>query len=64
MLIQIYKSKKLIKNFLGGYGQKRVWPIWSRESKIDYISKMNRSKKLNFRMLVQIQESKKLIQWF
>ena len=53
---------KADQNFLGGHGQKRVWPVWSRESKIDCISKMNRSKKLNFRMLIQIQESKKLIQ--
>ena len=42
---------------LGGHCQKWVWPVWSQESKIGCISKMNRRKKLIFYMLVQIQES-------
>ena len=32
----------LIKIFLGWHGQKWVWPLWSRDSKIDSISIMNR----------------------
>ena len=31
--------QKLIENFLFGYGQKWVWPIWSLDSKIDYLKK-------------------------
>ena len=43
--------------FLGGHGQKWVWPVWSRDPKIDYIPRMNRWDELIFCMLVQIQES-------
>ena len=32
----------MIKIFLVGHGQKWVWPIWSLDSKIDYILRMNR----------------------
>ena len=44
-------------NILGGHGQKWVWPIWSRDSTIDCISRMSRCNELIFCMLVQIQES-------
>ena len=43
--------------FIGRHGQKWMWPVWSRDFKIDFISKMNRWNKLIFCMLVQIQES-------
>ena len=42
MLIQVYINSNLIKNFLGGYGQKWAWPVWSWDSGIDCISRMNR----------------------
>ena len=42
MLMQIHDSQMLIKNLLGGYGQKWVWPFWSWHSKFGYISKLNR----------------------
>ena len=58
MLMQIYKNSELIKNFWGGHGQEWVCPVWSQGTKIDYISKAN------LHMLVEIQESLKLIQWF
>ena len=32
----------MIKIFLGGCGQKWVWPVWSRDSKIGCISRMDR----------------------
>ena len=32
----------------GGKGQKRVWPVWSQDSKIDCNSKINRWNKLIF----------------
>ena len=38
MLIQTDKDEKLIEIFLVGHGQEWVWPICSRESKIDCIS--------------------------
>ena len=47
----------MLKIFLGGHGQKWVWPVWLRDSKIDCISRMNRWNKLIFCMQVQIQES-------
>ena len=47
------KKKNLINNFLGGNGQKWVWPVWSWGSKIGSISEMNRWNKL----MVEIQES-------
>ena len=34
MLIQIHKNEKPIKNLLSGHGQKWMWPVWSRDSKI------------------------------
>ena len=34
-----------------------VWLVWSRDSKINCISKLNRWNKLIFCILVQIQES-------
>ena len=36
------QNEELIKIFLVGHGQKWVWPIWSWDSKIDSISRMNR----------------------
>ena len=53
MLMQIHDSQMLIKNLLGGHGQKWVWPFWSWDSKFEYISKPNRWNNLIFRMLVQ-----------
>ena len=41
MLRQISISKKLIKKFRGGHGQNWVELVWSGDSKIDFISKMN-----------------------
>ena len=40
MLIQICKKADL-NFFLVGHNQNWVWPIWSRESKIDCIPEMN-----------------------
>ena len=58
MLMQIHKSQKLIKSFLDRHGQEEwLLPVWSWNSKIDYISKMNRWNKLIFCMLVQIEEN-------
>ena len=48
MLIQIHKNEKPMKNLLGEHGQKWVWPAWLQDSKIDFISKMNRWNKLFF----------------
>ena len=39
MLIQIHKNLKLINFFGGGHGQKWVWPVWSQDSKINFISR-------------------------
>ena len=30
-----------LQKFLSGHGQKWAWPVWSWESKIDCISRMN-----------------------
>ena len=38
----------MIKNLLGGHGQKWMWLVWSWDSKIDFISKMKRWNKLFF----------------
>ena len=54
----------MIENIWCGHGQKWMWPVWSREFKIDSISKMNRRNKLTFWMLVETRESQKLIQRF
>ena len=40
MLILTHKNYKLIKNFLGGHAQKWMWPVRSRDSKIDCVSKI------------------------
>ena len=47
-----------------GRGQKWVWPFWSKVSKIGYISKTNWWNEQFFWMVKQIQESKKLFQWY
>ena len=60
--VHIYLT--LIKKILGGHDQKRVWPVWSCDFKIDCISRMNRWFELNFCMLVVIQECQQLFQWF
>ena len=52
-LIQLNADQK----FCVGMVKKWVWPVWSQESKIDCISKMNRLNELIFCMLVEIQES-------
>ena len=33
---------KVYRNFLVGHGEKCAWSIWSLDSKIDCVSKMNR----------------------
>ena len=47
MLIQIQKLK-VIKNLLGGHDQEWVWRVWSWDSEIDCISKLNIWNKLIF----------------
>ena len=37
ILININKNQKLTKNLLCGRGKKWVWPVWSWNSKIDYL---------------------------
>ena len=37
MLIQTHKTKKSIENILVEHSQKRLWPIWSQDSKTDSI---------------------------
>ena len=49
---------------MDGHAQKWVWPVWSWDSKIDFISKLNKWNNLIFCMLVQMQEGWKLIQSF
>ena len=34
-------GQKEIQNFLGRDGQKWVWSVWSQDSKIGYIARMN-----------------------
>ena len=51
------QKSKVCKIVLDGHGQKCVWPVWSRNSKINCISKMSRRNKLIFCMLAQIQQS-------
>ena len=43
--------------WVGGHGHYWVWPVWSWDSKIECIPKMNRWNKLIFCMLAQIQGS-------
>ena len=42
------KIESLSKVFFGEFGQKWVWPVCWQDSKIGYISKMNRWNKLTF----------------
>ena len=48
MVIQIHKNQKLIKNLLGGCGQKWVWLVRSRNCKIDCVSKTERMEQTDF----------------
>ena len=65
MSMPIHKNLKIISNFLGRHSQEWLWPFQSRESKIGCISRMNRWNKLIFFcMLIQVQESQKLLLWF
>ena len=41
MLMQIHGKQKLIDKIMGSHGQKWVWPLWSRDSKIGCISRTN-----------------------
>ena len=50
--LKLFLQNKLIKNLLVGRGQKWVWQIWSWNSKIDVILRMNRRKKLLFAVLI------------
>ena len=54
----------MIKKYLGGHGLKWVSPVWSRDSKIDCISRMSWWNELIFCMLMQIQKSEKLFKRF
>ena len=54
----------MIKKFWGGHSRGWMWPVWSQDSKIDCISRMNRWNKLIFCMLVQIKENYKLFNDF
>ena len=54
----------MIKIFLGGHGQKWVWPIWSQDSKIGCISRMNWWHELIFCMMAQIQKAKSYFNGF
>ena len=64
-LNQIYSQNKWIKwsGFcmliisLGGHGQKWLWSLWSKDSKIGCISRMNWWNKRTFWVLLQIQKS-------
>ena len=47
---------KVDKIFLGGHGQKSVWPVWSWDFKIDCTSRMIGWNEVIFCMLVEIQE--------
>ena len=46
------------------HGQKWARPVWLLDSEIDCISRMNEWNEPILCMLVQIQESWKLFQWF
>ena len=54
--ISSYKLK-VDQKLLGGHRQKWLWAVWSWDSEIDCISRMDRWNELIFSMLVQIQES-------
>ena len=60
---QLYLKTNQWNNLIFGMA-KWVWPVWSRDSKIGCISRMNRWNELIFCMVVQIQESRKLFKWF
>ena len=47
--------------YWGGNGKKWVWSVWSLNSKIDCISRMNRWNELIFCMPMQIQKKLKVI---
>ena len=47
--------------FLGGHGQKWLWLVWSRDSKINCVTKLNWWNKLIFCMLIKSQRAKS---WF
>ena len=64
VFLHVHIYLKLIKKILGGHDRKCARPVWLWDSKIDCISKMNIWNELIFCMLVQIQESWKLLQWF
>ena len=49
---------------MDGHGQKWVWPVWSQDSKIGSIVRMNWWNELIFCILVQIQEAKSYFDWF
>ena len=57
MFIQGHINLKLIKKILGGHGWKWAWSVWSRDSEMECISRMNQWNEQIFCMLVQIQES-------
>ena len=56
MFIQGHINRKLIKKVLGGHGWKWAWSVWSRDSEMDCISRMNQWNEQIFCMLVQIRQ--------
>ena len=61
-----YKFRKLKfdQKVLIGHGRKWVWPVWSWDSKIDCISRMNWWNELIFACWCKFRKSKSFIQWF
>ena len=43
---------KLVEKYWGGHGQKRVWPLWSKGTKIGCISRRNEWNKLIFGVFI------------
>ena len=56
-----WKNLKLVEKYWSGHGQKWVWKLWSKDTKIGCISKRNKYNKLVFGVLIKIQESLKLL---
>ena len=61
---KLTKIKSWSKFFWVGMARKWVWPIWSQDSKIGCISRMNWWHELIFCMMVQIQKAKSYFNGF
>ena len=55
MLIRINGNLKLVEKYWDRRGQKWIWPLWSKDTKIELMNK------LIFGVLIKIQESQKLL---